>query len=889
LFGLPSLITGGTPASYPGFIWAKPGQVTKVLNKRRGDMRFGSYLVLLLFSSLVVLARAEAPANSIALTGVVQDPSGAVVVGAKVILVAADGSAVVQGVTDKSGTFRLSAVSPGSYAINVTQTGFDETRRQVKVGSATEPLVRIVLRVAGAKEEVTVSDTSTLLTTETSQNQSANTIDNEALDRLPVFDQDYITTMSRFLDSDATGTNGVTLVVNGVEANGPGVTASAVQSVKINQNPYTALYSRPGRARVEITTKSGTSKLHGSGTFLYRDSLFDARNSFAVIKPSEQRIYFEGSLTGPLTQNKKTTFLLALDKDNDNQKAIVLAAGPNGDITANVPNPTHHYFLSGRVFHDYGRSNQFWIGYSYEHRAVQNQGVGGIVLPEAGTNTLFFEHEVNAGHIYLISPRLVNQLHLLVGHNDNKVRSLNENPQLNVSGAFMGGGAQADFRRTEYHFDGTDIMLYSTGKHEIKFGIDIPDISRRGFDEFNNQQGTYSFASPLDFQNSHPFSYRFQRGNGHVTFLERTFAGIFEDNIRLRTNFSVSVGARYYWQNYFHDIAHNLAPRISFAYAPSSKGKTVLRGGTGFFFDRTGPAPIADVLLFNGSRLKRFILENPTYPVTDAQIANLPTGVVTLDPRQRIPYTIQFGVGIEEQLNAKSSISVNYIGSRGIDLFRSVDVNAPAPPDYIARPSPILGQVRQLQSEGYQKSNALEVGFRGKPVRFFTGQAQYTLGKTYNNTTNISYFPANSNFPGADWSRSDNDQRNKFDLLGTFQAGKWFNFGTALSAYSGKPVNVTTGNDGNHDSLAIDRPAGVPRNLLHGPNYLGLDLNLTHDFLLTRAGKEGPMATISVNSFNVLNHENDVTYVGVVSSPFFGHAVAAQPPRRMQLDLEFKF
>jgi hypothetical protein len=128
------------------------------------------------------------------------------------------------------------------------------------------------------------------------------------------------------------------------------VTASAIQTVKINQNPYTALYSRLGRARVEITTKSGTSKLHGSGTFLYRDSLFDARNGFAVSKPSEQRTYFEGSLTGPLTQNKKTTFLLALDEDNDNQQAIALAAGPNGDITANVPNPTHHYFLSGRVF-----------------------------------------------------------------------------------------------------------------------------------------------------------------------------------------------------------------------------------------------------------------------------------------------------------------------------------------------------------------------------------------------------------------------------------------------------------------------------------------------------------------------------------------------------------
>ncbi len=195
----------------------------------------------------------------------------------------------------------------------------------------------------------------------------------------------------------------------------------------------------------------------------------------------------------------------------------------------------------------------------------------------------------------------------------------------------------------------------------------------------------------------------------------------------------------------------------------------------------------------------------------------------------------------------------------------------------------------QLRSEGYQKSNSFQISFRGRPVSYFTGQAQYTLGKTYNNTSGITYFPANSYFPKSDWGRSDNDQRNKFDLLGTLEAGKWFNFGTALSLYSGKPVNITTGSDDNHDSLPIDRPAGTPRNSLHGPSYINLDLNLAHDFPLTKAGKGGPVATISINSFNVLNHENDVTYIGVISSTFFGHAVAAQPPRRMQLDLELKF
>ena len=854
-------------------------------------MQLRSFLLVLLACLLVRGADAQNSRPTHGISGSVQDTSGATIVGAQVSLIGQNGKSVAEETTDSSGTFHFNTVGAGVYTIDVTQTAFRETTRQVKVGPGLIPQITIVMPLAAVSQQVTIGafGGSAQVSTDISQNQSSATIDRDALDRLPLFDQDYIATMSRFLDSDATGTNGVTLVVNGVEANGPGVTASAIQSVKINQNPYTALFSRPGRARIEITTKGGTPQVHGSATFLYRDSLFDARNTFAIVKPSEQRTYYEGSLTGPLSHDRKTTFLLALDKDNDNQQAIVVAAGPDGPINANVPNPTHHYFISGRVFHDYSQANQFSIGYSYEHRTVSNFGVGGTILPEAGTNTLFFEHEITVGHTYVFSPKLLNQLRFLVGHYDNQTHSLNGNPKVIVSGAFTGGGAQADFRKTEYHFDGTDILTYSTGNQELKFGIDVPDISRRAFDDFTNEAGTYSFASLTDYSAVRPFSYLVQRGQGHVTFLEKTVAGIIEDNIRVRPNLSIALGARYYWQNYFHDIAHDLAPRMSFAYAPTPHGKTVIRGGAGLFFDRSGPTPISDLLHFNGVRLKRFILENPTYPVTEPQLSGLPTSVVVLDPRQRIPYTVQYGIGIEQQLTANSSVSANYVGSKGIDLFRSVDANAPPPPNYLARPDSSLGQVRRIESEGAQKANSLELGFRGRPFRFFTGQAQYTLGKSYNNTSGVTYFPANSYFPGADWSRSDNDRRNKFDLLGTVEAGKWFNFGTALSLYSGPPVDITTGSDDNHDSFPIDRPVGVPRNSMHGPSYINLDLNLAHDFLLTREGKDGPTATLSVNSFNVLNHENDVTYIGVVSSPFFGHAIAAQPPRRMQLELHLKF
>lgn len=111
----------------------------------------------------------------------------------------------------------------------------------------------------------------------------------------------------------------------------------------------------------------------------------------------------------------------------------------------------------------------------------------------------------------------------------------------------------------------------------------------------------------------------------------------------------------------------------------------------------------------------------------------------------------------------------------------------------------------------------------------------------------------------------------------------------ALSLYSDKPVNVTTGADNNNDGVINDRPPGYGRNSMHGPGLIDLDVNIAHDFKIGKSAKEQKILTVGLNSFNVLNHTNDVTYVGVITSPFFGHAVAAQPPRRTQLDVQFKF
>src|SRR6202047_1174017 len=775
------------------------------------------------------------PASSLA--GTLLDPSGAAIAQAQVSLLASADKAIAQTTTDSTGSFHFDNLAPGNYILEFHAEGFLDAHIHTTLAARRQSPLRVTLQIAVPSETVTVASGISVpfVSAESSENQNANAIDRDALDRVPVFDQDYITTMSRFLDDNATGTNGVTLVVNGIEANGPGVTPSAVQEVKINNNPYSARFSRPGRARLEIVTKTGTPTYHGSLNFLFRDSVFDATNAFAKVKPPESRQYYEGSITGPIGHSKRTSFLLALDEDLNDQQAVIdskaladavpLGYGP---IAQTVPNPTHHFFGSGRVFHDLANGDQFWIGYYYEHRSSDNSGGGGTTLPSSGTDARSREHEINVSYLHQFSPHWLNQARFLVGHYDSSVASTLPDAQITISGLFTAGGAQGDTRRTEYHFDGTDFATYANGKHQLSFGIDVPDISRRGLDDFTNRAGTYTFASAADYAAVTPATYLVQTGQGHVAFLEKVLSAFVEDNIRVCPNLSVYLGVRYYWQNYFHDEPHNFAPRVSFAYAPSAKSKTVIRGGAGVFYDRTGPSPIGDLLHFNGANLLRFIVDPPlvSFPVNPSLLTQIPVSVVTLDPHTRIPYTLQFSGGAERQVTAKSTFSAVYIGTRGVDVFRSIDGNAPvlAGGNYV-RPNPALGQVRQMQSEGYLKGNALELTFRGKPSKYFSGQIQYTLSRTDNNSSGITFFPANSYDAAADWGRADNDRLNKFDLLASTQPSRFFTLGVALSLYSGKPVTITTGADNNHDGIINDRPAGVPRNTMHGPGLIGLDLN----------------------------------------------------------------
>ncbi len=760
--------------------------------------------------------------------------------------------------------------------------------------------MRIALKLADVRQEVTVNESTGQVSIDASENLDVITLDRPMLDNLPIFDQNYVGAMSKFLDPGSIGTGGVTLVVNGMEQKNIGVSASAIQSVKINQNPYSAEFARPGRGRIEVITKPGSQAYHGTFDFLFRDYHLNARDPFAITRPPEQRRIFEGSLIGPVGGSAKTSFVFSANREEQDLQAIVFAYAPAGIVQQNVANPQRNTEFSIGVNHQFTDNHLSSARVSYRNITDRNRGAGGFVLPEAAANFQDREDELYYNDSLTVTPKLLNQFRFVFGRQHTPTTSVRSDPAIVVPGSFTAGGAQADRLQTENHINLNDIVSWSAGKHEIRTGINVPDISRRGLDDYTNFGGTYTFSTLEDYRQNRPFSLIRQQGNGHVVFIETVVGGFFQDEYHVRPNLTISGGIRYDWQNFLHDN-NNFAPRISFAYSPTKNRKTVFRGGAGLFYDRTGPGPIFDLERYNGVRLRQIVVTNPTYlgSADPAVFASQPTSITRLDPTLKIPYTAQFSMGVERQLYKSATLSATYWATRGVGLFRSRDVNAPPPPDYAGRPNPGFSVYRQIESSGHLENDALEISFRGQITRLFNGMVQYTLGRAYNDVAGnytggtrsigINAFPANNYDLSGEWARADYDQRHRLNILGTLHAVKYLDFGIGIFANTGAPYTETTGRDDYHTGFANARPAGVRRNTLRGPGFAELDLRWSHDFQFEKAKKQGPKATISLDGFNVINQVNDAGFIGNLSSPFFGRAVAARPSRRVQLAVRFAF
>src|SRR5207253_2539704 len=106
--------------------------------------------------------------------------------------------------------------------------------------------------------------------------------------------------------------------------------------------------------------------------------------------------------------------------------------------------------------------------------------------------------------------------------------------------AFAGGGAQADQSTTEDHFNLADSLTFIHGKHLLSGGVQVPDFSRRGFDDRTNREGTFTFSSLADYTSGRPLSFVQQQGDGTLVFLQKVFGAYVQDQISVSDRVSIT-------------------------------------------------------------------------------------------------------------------------------------------------------------------------------------------------------------------------------------------------------------------------------------------------------------------------------------------------------------
>lgn len=852
-------------------------------------LRFvGRCSLLVVLFAVVTPAFAQQPASPVTVSGVVQDDTGGVLPHAQIELVNSAGTVVATASTDESGRFTLTGVAPGQYDVRASFPAFKPGSVHVRVAGRNPAPLKIVLGLANLKEAVTVGTGAGDVSAAATNNLSAIVVDQNMLAGLPIMDQDYVATLSRFLDAGSLGESGATLVVNGMEVSALRVSSSAIQQIKINQDPYSAEYGRPGRGRIEILTKPGTQQFHGELNLSGRDGRLDSRNAFATSNTDERKRVYDGVLSGPVGSGGKTSFVLSGNYQTDDQQGVVYAAGPSGTIQDVVPQPNAQGLVSFSVTHQHSDSTIISITPSYEYEASDNRGVGGTTLASAGTNFRHHEQQLRYTQQTALSPTVVNQFQILVGHEREPTTSVSDGRGIVVAGAFTGGGAQADLVRTETHMQMNENLTWSHGRQTIQAGFQLPDWSRRGFYDRTNFGGTYYFGNLDTYAAGRPYAFIQQQGNGDLALLEKQVGAYVKDDWQAKTNLSVSLGARYDWQNYFHDD-NNFSPRVSVAWAPRQSKRYAIRGGIGLFSDRSGPVIIADLLHSERGDLQKYVITDPSYPLPpDISGGALPRSLTVLAPGVQIPRTLQFGLNVDQQLRKGLTLSIGYTGTRGHDLFRSRDVNAPPPPLYLARPDPTYGAIRQIESTGRQVGDSLQLTLRGQVTRWFSGQTQYTLSRLWNDTNGLNSYPANDYTLDGEWARADGDRRHRLVLLGRFAIDKLPDIGVGLTMNSAGPYSELLGADVYNNGRGAARAPGLARNTLVAAGFAQLDLRVSHELKLG-AQKNARALTLAVDAFNVLNRVNYGSFVGTISSPFFGQPVTARPPRQFQFSARLSF
>jgi hypothetical protein len=817
-------------------------------------------IVLLFFIAWTPMI-ATAQQTGATIHGLVADPEQAVIPGATVTLTPSSGKPLITQ-SRSDGTYVLRGVAPGTYSMTVTMQGFASfVKTGVRITAGQNLTLDAKLAIQEQKQEVNVTASAAQVSVDSDSNASATVLKGKDLDALSD-DPDELSSELTALAGPAAGPNGGQIYVDGFTG-GQLPPKSSIREIRINQNPFSAQYDRLGYGRVEVFTKPGTDKFHGQFNLQGITSALNSGNpllnSFNTpgqpeeTQPPYHTIFILGNISGPIAKNASFTVSGSHRSIQDNNLVNATIYNPTilsdttltcpiGQITCNYsvasPAPQSRTDITPRIDFALGEKNTLTTRFQYEQNDQTNTGVGGLTLPDAGSNSSTSETTIQVVDTQIVSQRIINETRFEYQRESATLTPLNKTPTVQVSGDFTGGGANTgSSSTTQNHFEVQNYTSIQLAKNFIRMGGRLRSTNE-GSTSTAGTNGAFSYNCLLSttcssfygpttaFPTGSPSGFSITQVIHPTVSATMYDLGLYaEDDWKARPNLSVSYGFRYETQNYLTDH-HDFAPRVSVRYGVGRAGstpKTVLNTGFGIFYDRYQLGNIITTLESNGlNQLQTQIIGAVPNGCSPQDLGACTGGTssagnktVSASPNLRTPYTLHYAVGVDQQLFRGATVSVNYVIANGVHQFYTANLNSPVNGVYPIPPSPTEHPkvLDTYQSGGVFHQQQLIVNVNIRPSRIWSVSGYTVFNTAKADTGTINTFPSIDPYDiGKDYGRAVFDVRYRFFLFGNLSLPHTITVSPLMIFSAGTPYNVTTGSDLNSDGQYNDRPAFGPAN-----------------------------------------------------------------------------
>jgi hypothetical protein len=534
-------------------------------------------------------AFAQAPVGSI--SGVVTDPSGALVRGASITATSLATGATRTSTSDDQGFFVIATLKPGEYTLKVTTKGFaDFVAPLVAVEVGQTVRVDAAMSVRALAENIDVVAAS--VSVDTSQTAIGGIVNLKQINELPLNGRNYLElarlqpgveiqegrsfdpTKSRYTGVSIGSRNGreARITIDGIDAvdEHVGTTTLNISQDGIQEFQVSTSSSDPSAGlgatgAINIITKRGGNDLRGSAFLFGRGSDYAARPSFASAKPNFDREQFGANFGGPGI--KQRLFWFANIEKTKEDAAIGLASPYFPSLTS-YKAPFEALSTTVRGDWRVSQKHDLFVRYSRDHNSSLGN-FGGNRMPSSGNVNANTTHQVAVGLDTVLTSRLTNSFRAAMTDFKNRVLRPDadaqavgipglENVRVSTDDTGLIAGPDNITPQSTFELFGQyrDDLTYARGRHLIRGGADIVSYRVRvtnfvsGFPTFTVVSPTS--RNPADIANQPFISVTVGNKKGiripgtpDNAHRNTRISGYVEDSWRLRPNVMVNYGARY--------------------------------------------------------------------------------------------------------------------------------------------------------------------------------------------------------------------------------------------------------------------------------------------------------------------------------------------------------